>query len=51
MAFEGSRLGAGNITIAGQTYDIVAEGRGGRARSLSNTNGQQYPVDFTAEGT
>ncbi len=49
MAFEG-RGSVQEITVAGQTYDIVSEGRGeARALFLEN-NGQQFPVDFTAEG-
>lgn len=49
MAFEG-RGAIQEITIAGQTYDIVSEGRGeARALFLEN-DGQQFPVDFTAEG-
>ncbi|MDX2234521.1 MAG: peptide MFS transporter, partial [Hyphomonadaceae bacterium] len=49
MAFEG-RGTVQEITIAGQTYDIVAEGRGD-ARQLFLLAGEgRYPVDFTAEG-
>jgi POT family proton-dependent oligopeptide transporter len=49
MAFEG-RGSVQEITIAGQTYDIVSEGRGEARALFIEHDGQQYPVDFTAEG-
>jgi POT family proton-dependent oligopeptide transporter len=49
MAFEG-RGSVQEITIAGQTYDIVSEGRGDARALFLENNGQQFPVDFTAEG-
>ena len=49
MAFEG-RGSVQEITIAGQTYDIVSEGRGDARALFLEHDGQQYPVSFTAEG-
>ncbi len=49
MAFEG-RGSVQEITIAGQTYDIVSDGRGEARALFIEHNGQQFPVDFTAEG-
>jgi POT family proton-dependent oligopeptide transporter len=49
MAFEG-RGSVQEITIAGQTYDVVSEGRGDARALFLESNGQQFPVDFTAEG-
>lgn len=49
MAFEG-RGSVQEITIAGQTYDIVSEGRGDARALFIENNGQQYPVSFNAEG-
>jgi len=49
MAFEG-RGSVQEITIAGQTYDIVAEGRGDARALFIEHDGQRFPVDFTAEG-
>lgn len=49
MAFEGNGS-VQEITIAGQTYDIVSEGRGDARQLFLENNGQQFPVDFTAEG-
>ena len=49
MAFEG-RGSVQEITIASQTYDIVAEGRGEARALFIEHEGQQYPVAFTAEG-
>ncbi len=49
MAFEG-RGSVQEITIAGQTYDIVSEGRGEARALFLESDGQQFPVDFTTEG-
>jgi POT family proton-dependent oligopeptide transporter len=50
MAFEG-RGSVQEITIAGQTYDIAAEGRGDdRQLFIEVAEGQRYPVVFTPEG-
>jgi POT family proton-dependent oligopeptide transporter len=49
MAFEG-RGSVQEITVAGQTYDIVAEGRGDARALFIEHDGQQFPVAFTAEG-
>jgi proton-dependent oligopeptide transporter, POT family len=49
MAFEGKGT-VQEITIAGATYDVVAQGRG-EARQLFLVNGEgEYPVTFSTEG-
>jgi proton-dependent oligopeptide transporter, POT family len=49
MAFEG-RGSVQEITVAGQTYDVVSEGRGDARALFLENNGQRFPVDFTTEG-
>ena len=48
MAFEG-RGSVQEITIAGQTYDIVAEGRGDNRELFLVTDSGRLPVTFSAE--
>jgi len=49
MAFEG-RGSVQEVTVAGQTYDIVADGRGDdRNLFLIGPNDTRYPVTFTTE--
>ncbi|MBN8606525.1 MAG: peptide MFS transporter [Caulobacterales bacterium] len=50
MAFEG-RGSVQEITIAGQTYDIISEGRGEERELFLVAPGEvRYPVTFSAEG-
>jgi proton-dependent oligopeptide transporter, POT family len=49
MAFEG-RGSVQEITVAGQTYDVVSEGRGDARALFLENDGQRFPVDFTTEG-